>query len=48
MIFEFFCQRVAIFSDGNFQNIVTGEILDTPTKEFLVNCLKSSETIELC
>ena len=45
MICEFLCQRGDVFSEGNPQNVVTGEILDTPTKEFLLDCVDRGDKL---
>ena len=45
VICEFLCQRGDILSEGHLRNLVTGEILDTPTKEFLLNCVDRSDKL---
>ena len=44
-ICQFLSQLGDIFDEGDFQNIVTGEILDNATKQFLLGCLESGDKL---
>ena len=39
-ICQFLSERGDIFNEGDLQNVVTGEILDNATKQFLLGCLE--------
>ena len=45
VICKFLCQSGDICSEGNLQNIVTGEGLDIPTKSFLLNCVDRDDKL---
>ena len=44
-ICQFLSQRGDIFDEGDLQNIVTGEILDNATKQFLLGCLERGDKL---
>ena len=44
-ICQFLSQRGDIFGEGELQNIITGEILDNATKQFLPGCLERGDKL---